>query len=220
MQRVGLLVLIAIGLISGTAFAAEEQETVTIIAGRSHTYHSPVPIGDISNSNAPVVGDHVNRKSNEIVFFGNKAGEATYVIHSARNQKRITLLVRVVERDVETAAEEIRAILADLDGVTVRAVGQNVLLEGTVLLPENLLVVDETAKRYPEVINLVGLDETLMRTLAEAITDEIDRPGVRARAAGDVIFLEGTVTSEAEKQRAEKIAEALLPRVKSSLKTR
>ena len=111
-------------------------------------------------------------------------------------------------------------MLKEFPDITVRVVGRNIIVDGVVVLPEHLITVDKMVARYPEVVNLVGLDSSTMETIAAAITREIARPGVTARVAGSVILLEGSVYSQAEKERAEMIANALLPRIKSEIQTR
>lgn len=125
----------------------------------------------------------------------------------ARGEQKI-FLVHVTRRQVDVT-KEILALLGELEGVEVVKRGSRVILEGTVFSKRDYARIVRIAKLYPLVVNLVHLDTTLQqRLLAEEVTRKIGLPDVQARVLDDQIILEGTVYEEADKMRAEKIAEA------------
>lgn len=220
-----LMVFLVLTLLATTSAAAEREfdAEIQIVAGHQMVYDSKIPIGGISNSNPRAVRDVVDRKNNQIIFFGTAPGEMTYVIFDRHNaRRRYTILVRVVDKDLGRAADELRSLFQErgLDGISVRVAGRGVLVEGSVTLPKDLVLVNKILKRYPEAVNLVGIDKATLETLVEDIEHEIDRPTVQVRLLGNTVVLEGWVTSQAEKDRAEEIAEAILGGMDSRLEVR
>lgn len=216
-MRAGFFLAFAL-LLAPAAVHAAEDKAVEVISGRSVTFTSPISIGDTANSNPEVFEVILDRDTRQVtVVGGRRAGSGTYIIWSPNRKRRYEVLVKVRAQNYEATAQALRDAFIDIDGVTVRIVADQVLVEGTVVLPEELIVIDRVLSKYPEAVNLVGLDQSVLNTLAKAIEQEIGRDTVHTKVVGDTILLEGYVYSEAEKKRAQDIADALLPRTNNKI---
>lgn len=110
-----------------------------------------------------------------------------------------------------SVAAEVRKQVADLEGITVRAAGDRVYLDGLVYTGQDAERVRQVVNLYPNVKSLVRVAPNAKRLVAENLTQALQRAGlgsVRATQVGAGLFLEGTVESPQELQKAEGIARA------------
>lgn len=217
----GLFILACIVGAFWRAELAHAQDELTIVQGRSETYRSRVPIANTTNSNPRVVEAAVDRRTNEIVFFGRRRGTATYTIADRRNPSiRVEVLIRVIGSDMDEIRRNLIKAIGDIEGVVIRFAGENILLEGEVSLDSEIRRIDSIATRYPQVINNVTLSPLTLRIFARTIEKDIGLPDVQARPLKDSILLEGVVYSEEQKVKAETIAKARFPRIVNTLEVR
>jgi len=151
----------------------------------------------------------------ELVLVGVGTGATTLIVWmgpSAYVDYRVTVLKDYGAGDGPVG--EIRKLLGALEGVTVRMVGERVFIDGFTYTAADTDRVAKIAACYPAlVVNLVKPAPVSRTLLAGRITGELVKAGlVQARvvAIGDTYFLEGSVESEADKARAEKITRAVL----------
>ncbi len=103
-----------------------------------------------------------------------------------------------------------------LPGVTVRQVQDSLILEGEVANADEAKRAAEVAAAYnPKIINQLVVRDAMgiEGTKSAQIQDTINLPNVRVRSVGETVFLDGTVETQAEYQRAQTVAEALATKV-------
>ena len=107
-----------------------------------------------------------------------------------------------------------------MEGINIRIVGNKVIVEGEVLVPADyakLLAVIGDGSPYKDVaMNMTVLSPLAMQVLAKRIQEDINvfAPNVRTRVVNGVIFLEGSVNSGDEAQRAAKVATIYIPELR------
>lgn len=199
--------------------AAQADDDIVIVVGKSATVTVPFPLGQGANSNPEVVQGVPDVANRKIIFFGRKPGRATYTIFDARNRARkIEYNIDVVGEDLFRLRDYLQRQIGDIEGVEVRVQGDSVIVEGDVALESELarinkLTVGPGGGPRPNVQNLVRLSPLAVKALARTIEQNIGRPEVTARPLKDKILLEGVVYSEEQKARAEAIAKTLYENV-------
>ena len=96
-----------------------------------------------------------------------------------------------------------------IDGVTVRRVQNSIILEGEVASAEEMKRALDIAGIFSEkVINQLRVRDAvdLGELTALQIQEALGRPGVTVRVVGKTAILDGTVSNDSERQRAEQIA--------------
>lgn len=159
------------------------------------------------------IADVVVLSSDEVLINGKKVGTTTLHLWTARGQ--VDYQVEVQLRP--GLEEEIRQAVG-LPGVTVEIREGAAVLRGQVKTPEQSTAATEVAKLYVDnVINLIELasetvpasPEETARLIAEALHD----PNITVRVIKDSALLQGTVSTSAASQHAEKVAKAFVSQV-------
>ncbi|MBS1983987.1 MAG: hypothetical protein JST16_07420 [Bdellovibrionales bacterium] len=122
--------------------------------------------------------------------------------------------VTVTNEDLITLMQELKALIGDVEGLEIRIVGSQVIVDGAVLVPKEMRrVLAVTGKFMAEkkpVINLAEISPVTMKLLGEKMEEEIaggkDRPrDVKVKVLNGRFFLEGSVDTDWQKAEAEKI---------------
>ncbi|MCM2322412.1 MAG: BON domain-containing protein [Oligoflexia bacterium] len=155
----------------------------------------------------------------QLVFKPLKSGDTTVTVRDQAGDIRLIFTVRVTGSNLLRAAGEMRNLLRDIEGIDVRVVGQRVVVEGEVLVPvdyERLLTVVQDKAYGDLVLNLTTLSPMAMQVLARRIQEDINvfAPNVKTRVVNGLVFLEGTVNSKEESDRAVRLAHLYLPELK------
>jgi len=108
---------------------------------------------------------------------------------------------------------EVRALLSNIDGITVKIVNNKVVIDGTVLLPKDLNRILGVIQQYPKgtVSHLVEINPFARTKIAQIIERDINNPDIEVRSVNGKFFLRGVVNSNDEKTTAQIIAESYLP---------
>jgi pilus assembly protein CpaC len=99
----------------------------------------------------------------ELLLIAEAPGASSLVIWSGNNQRNV-YMVRISARDAGDAFRNVSAMLADIPGVQLNAVGPNVVISGTVS-KEAVGRIAAAVKMYPEAISLVREEEVSMKKM-------------------------------------------------------
>ncbi len=155
----------------------------------------------------------------QIVFKPLKPGDTNITVRDADGTIRLIFNARITGSNLLRVAGEVRSLLRDVEGLDIRIVGPKVILEGEILVPNDyarlLTVVGD--KAYGDfIMNLTTLSPLALQFLAKKIQEDINvfAPGVKTRVVNGLIFLEGTVDTIDQANRAKNIALLYLPEIK------
>ncbi len=213
--RKGLFALFAALAIFRTA-SVHAEETLDLVVGQQKTLDAR----EISKASLadPSVCDLSRLEGPDLVLTAKRAGRTDLILWKKDGSRR-TIAIRVAAGDPPGLAGEIRDLLKDIPGVTVKAVGERILIDGKVLTQKDLSRIQTIAQGYPQVMNLATLDlgahESLM---ASEISRKIGFPNVSVEVAQDKAILKGTVFREADRKAAEETAQAYFPAVVNLVK--
>ena len=142
-------------------------------------------------------------------------GFATLTVHDARNGKKIAeYRVDVQKSKLDKVVREVRALLGDIEGISIKVVNNRVVVDGQVLLPKDVTRIASVIGQFGEqATSLVSLSPLAMKKIAEFISRDINNPEIEVQAINDKIKLTGFAGDEDERVRAEIIAKMYLPDV-------
>ena len=129
--------------------------------------------------------------------------------------------ISVTRMDPAQLKREVKKMLGNREGITVRVVRNNVFIEGSAITLSDLEKVEDITELYPQVKSFVKLDPSAHSQIAQALNQELQRVGLEnatATVVGSTIFLEGMVDSEAELKKAEIITRGISRNIKSVLR--
>ncbi len=186
---------------------AEEELILTV--GQQKT----IPGRDIKRiavGNDRIADVKALEKSNEVLITANSVGITNIIIWDKNNQQR-SIPIRVVALDPNKVAKEVRSLLSDVEGISVKTLGTRVIIDGNALRDKDLKKISTIAKLYPQVTNLATLSPAVLDTVSQHINQEFANAGlvnIKAERLGNQIVIDGDVPSEDDKKRAEMIASA------------
>lgn len=154
----------------------------------------------------------VAREYQKLRFTPVKAGIATLSIHDKKGTKVFEYRIEVRDTKLTRIVREIRALLNEIEGITIKIVNEKVVVDGKVVHPEDLNRIVAVLKQYgPDAASLVEVSPFAQQKIAEIIEREINNPDVQVRARNGKYILTGEVNSTFDKDNAELIARTYLP---------
>ena len=156
-----------------------------------------------------------------------KVGTGIITLHNKKTgQIYAELHLDVRDSIVDKTIRDLKGLLSDVEGLEFKALNGGVLIDGFVMLPQDLLRVSNTVAIYqaggtegvtPKINSLVMLSPTARKRIIEYISREVNNPEVTVTSVGDYIKLEGSVNSEDEKKRIADLVAVYLPSYVSNM---
>lgn len=155
----------------------------------------------------------ISRELNVIRFSPNKEGSTVLTVKDKKTKKVVAEYNLSIKRSrLDGVANEIRALLGDVEGITIKVVNNRVVVDGQVLLPRDLSRIYNVVQQFGEqASSLVTLSPLALKKITEYIARDINNPEIDIRSVNDKIILQGYANSEEEKTRAEIIAKTYMP---------
>jgi pilus assembly protein CpaC len=204
-----ILVAVAVVLGSAPSFADEDASTISLGLGIQKVINVP-NIARIALGN-PDVADVRPLGQNQVILLGKAEGRTTLLVWKASGA-RLSYLLNVTKKDADKVIEEIKELLRDPEGITLRKIGDRIYMEGYAYTDEDAERVQAVTRLYGQVTSFVKIAPGAKRRLAADMNAALQRAGLRnARAVlvGSTIFLEGSVDSKEELDQAERIVKAM-----------
>ncbi len=148
-------------------------------------------------------------------------GETNVTVRDRSGRVRIIFDITVANQNLVRYLERLKDKLREVEGITLGVEDQKVVIRGDVLSPQDYgIIVNEIGdKSYGDaVINKAVMSNVTLNALAKKIESDIQvfAPTVRSSVLNGKIILDGSVDSDAVKNRALRRAEWYLPTVKIS----
>lgn len=122
--------------------------------------------------------------------------------------------IDVKKTDHHKVAREIRSLLGDIEGISVKIINNKVIVDGEILLPRDMNRIHSVVKQYGDrASSLVTLSPLAQTKIAQFIERAINNPEIQVRAVNGKFILEGWAGSKEEKDKAEILAKTYVPDV-------
>jgi pilus assembly protein CpaC len=200
-----------------TATSSLAQDgTITVGVGTQKVLSVPgatkISVGDDSVATVRQTGP------GQVVVTGVRDGRTSLLVFKGNGRQTYTIYVR--RQDTGEVSGEIRRLLGDIEGVTVRAVGDRIYLEGQAYTSQDAERIQQLVDLYPNVISFVKVAPNAKKIVAQNLNAAFQKAGlknVEANVIGSTVFLEGSVESQQDLQKAELITKALGEKVENLL---
>jgi Flp pilus assembly secretin CpaC len=139
--------------VSGAAAqVTEPAEPITLYVGEAHVVNEPgvrrIAVGNGKVLQATALDDR------QVLVLPEAPGQSTLLLWGRSGPER-SYVFNVLPADTKRLVAEVRAMLGDARKVSVRVVGDKVLVEGAEVSEEVSARIAEIARRYPQVVNLL-----------------------------------------------------------------
>ncbi|MEN9797539.1 MAG: hypothetical protein RL653_1235 [Pseudomonadota bacterium] len=196
---------------------AQESTQLSLGVGTQKVVSVPgitrIAVGD------PAVADVKTIGGNQILVIGAGEGKTTLMVWKSSGQ-RISYLVSVRKTDPSDVINEIKKLLGEIEGVSVRMVGDRIYLDGQAYTTQDAERIEEVVNLYPNVKSFVKIAPNAKKLVAQNLNNAFQKAGlknVQANVVGATIFLEGSVESQQDMQKAELITKAIGEKVENLL---
>ena len=185
---------------AASCFAAE---TITLTPNRTTKIDVTGRIKRINVTNEKVADVNPSNDGKAVVVRALEAGSSEIRIERVGMDDLVYNLI--VKEDLSGLAADIKELLRDVEGVSVKVVGGRIIVDGKILIKSDYERVTEIVSAYSDsILNLAKLDRTEMnRFVAEAIEKDIGLQTIKVKVQGDTATLEGVVFDADDSKTAE-----------------
>lgn len=150
----------------------------------------------------------------EIEFNGIKPGTTTVTIRDTAGDIRLQYTIVVTATGSSSVVSELRELIGDVEGLRIVIKGGKIVVEGEIVVPDDIGRVSKVLVNYPMVLTLIELSPQTQRVIARKMSDELAKNNLKdvtVRVVNKTYWLEGVVSNEEKKKLALIIAKAYLP---------
>ncbi len=176
--------------------------------------HLP-PGADPSGNYKGFVKILLDRERKILDFIPIKEGVKTFALIDRKGQKFFEYRLDIRKTELTKVVREVRGLLNDIEGITVKIVNNRVVIDGQVLLAQDLNRIYGVIAQYKDsptpVSSLVEINPIAQKKIAEIIERDINNPDIEVRAVNGKFILKGIANNKDEKAKAEIIAKTYMP---------
>jgi pilus assembly protein CpaC len=176
-----------------------------------------IQVGNTQISAVTVV--RIGDQRRQLIFKPLKGGETTVTVRDSEGTIKLIFDVVVTSTNLLRRASEIRELLRDVEGIDVKVIGPNIIVDGEVFVPDDYARMRAVTNQRPyaeNVMLLAKLAPLALTALGRKIQEDISAfaPNVKTRVVNGLLFLEGTVDQLDQARRAEQVARLYFPEVR------
>ena len=218
--------LLSANIFAQSSSAPVQEEAVEVILGIDTIKKFDfAPSSKVQIGNSSILTHTLIPQKREITLTGLNPGKTSVTIRNNVGDVKAKYLVSVTANDQSKIVKELKDFLGNVEGLEIGVKGETVYIGGNIIVPSDIGRVAQVLKqdKFNDVLFLVELSSQTERLIARKMQDEIQKnqlPNVTVRVVNHIYWLEGVVTSDAEKKRAEEIAAAFYPDTIASLAER
>lgn len=155
----------------------------------------------------------ISKELNVIRFSPKKEGATVLTVIDQKTKRVVAEYnITIKKSRLDGVANEMRALLGDIEGINIKVVNNRVVVDGQVLLPKDMSRVYGVVSQFgDQAASLVTLSPLALKKITEYIARDINNPEIEVRAINDKIILQGFANDDKEKDRAEVIAKTYMP---------
>lgn len=218
-----LIKLFFLFFVLGPAFVvmpvwAQLPDRITIAAGESRVLKTGFNIEKIAIGDPDICGG-VKTDDQEMLINGKKPGQSNIFVWGPDDRK-VEIQITVESSEVNMTAADLRELTKDIEGVSVRVVGNRIFVEGNVFTHNDMRRIERVIMGIPNVVNLVEFSPVMKDIVKSEIEKALAAQGMRnvkVSVTKNNFMLTGSVGSEAESERAQRIAEAYSPDIVNAI---
>ncbi len=109
----------------------------------------------------------------EIEFNGKKPGTTTVTIRDNAGDIRLQYTIIVTATGSSSIVSELRELIGDVEGLRIVIKGGKIVVEGEIVVPDDIGRVSKVLVNYPQVLTLIELSPQTQRVIARKMSDEL-----------------------------------------------
>jgi len=199
---------------------ADDDSNEYLVVNNPKVRRFSYSIGNVTIGNPEVVNFKADRKDNRITLIPKEAGTTLLVVYDSSGRQRDAIALKVYPSDPESLLSQVKQLLVDVEGISVKRLDDKVIIDGDVILPSDKERIRRVAGNAKNIIDLTKLNPDTNDIVAKKIQKEIGMDEVSVRSLKGRILLEGEVYSKAAFQKAEKIASLYADKIINALEIR
>lgn len=218
--KIGCLLFLVCLMANQPLLLAQIPETLELDAGQSRVLKSDFGIEKIAVGDPEILGC-VKVRDQEMLINAKSAGQTNIFVWGTDQQAEVRVIVR--DRELETTAAEIREVVKNIEGVSIRVTGNRVFIEGEVFSHNDMKRIETVITGLPAVVNLVELSPVMKEIVKKEIDKALASQGmknVNVSVTQNKFMLTGHVRNEEESKRAQRIAQAYSPDIVNAIAIR
>ena len=199
-----MIVRISLVLAAFVGASSASAATVRVAVGQQRVVErsniSKVAIGN------PKIADVRALSQRQLLVTGVSVGRTSLTIFSPAGSEQLN--VHVTPQDLQASEREVGRLIRGLPKVRVREIGDRLVLQGEVRSVKEHRRLSLVREMHPSVINMVTIAESTKAEIADGLTQRFRRHGyehVEAVLVGPTLFVEGTVPSSDDLEKANEL---------------
>ena len=212
--------LLAICWVFGAVALAQNETSINMGIGTQRVLTIPGAIRVAAGS--PEVLEVKVVPPNQLLLTALSEGRTTLTVWKNNGQRQVYSVI-VRKADLPSLVVDIRKLLGDIEGIRIHITGDYVYIDGQAYTQADADRIEQVATLYPNnVKNLVKISPNAKRLVAQNLDATFQKAGlknIRPNVVGSTIFLEGSVESQQDLEKAHLITKALGERDIESLLT-
>ncbi len=221
MKRYDLLWTFLVAILVGLPTMAQDRPVgkkyLNLYVGTRHREvlsHLP-PGAEPSGNYKGFVKILLDRERKILDFIPLREGVKTFAMHDRKGRKFFEYRLDIQKTELTKVVREVRGLLHDIEGITVKIVNNRVVIDGQVLLAQDLNRIYGVIAQYKDggtpVSSLVEINPIAQKKIAEIIERDINNPDIEVRAVNGKFILKGIANNKDERAKAEIIAKTYMP---------
>ncbi len=210
LSSLAMMSCLVLGGMYATSASAQNAQELTVGVGTQKDMTIQGTIKRIAVGD-PEVADVKTVGTSEVLVLGVAEGQTTLLIW-LENGTRLSYLIKVRKRDPDSIAKELKLLLGEMEGISIRIVGDRVYVEGTPLTTEDADRLKKVLVLFPDVRDLTQPSGQFLIGTMSKLKKAFEDNGLKSivcNRVGNSVFLEGTVESPEDLKKAELIVKAL-----------
>lgn len=140
-------------------FTGFSEEAIELVIGQQRVIEVDSP-QRIAIGNGAIADVFLTSNKKQVLVTAKGVGVTDLIIWDKDGNKGIKRII-VWEKDPKSIAQELEQLLGEIEGIKVKIIGPNIVLEGELFKQADLQRFNNVIKSYPNVINLVRINPRL-----------------------------------------------------------
>lgn len=208
-EKISICLIVLLG---GMAMSARADDLV-VLKGTTAKVSVGEGIRKIDVGSPSVIEVRPSDDGQSVIINGVSEGTSELRIEKLQGADLVTNVV--VRTDLNETLAQVQDLLSDVEGLTIKIVGNKIVLEGQILTGADYEKINKVTTMFStQLVNLATFDRSQMnKYVEEAILKDIGIDTVTARVMGDTVILDGVVYKADDMKRAEQLAKLRVPNV-------
>ncbi|MCB0309284.1 MAG: pilus assembly protein N-terminal domain-containing protein, partial [Bdellovibrionales bacterium] len=177
-------------------------------------------MGNITVGNPNIVNFKADRKAKRVTLFPKNAGTTMLLVYDKDGKQREAISLTVYPNDPEQLLSQVRQLLIDVEGISIKRLNDKVIIDGEVILPTDKQRIQKVVANSNKIVDLTKMSPDTSRIIAAKVQKDIGMDEVNVRSVRGQLILEGDVYSQDAKIKAEKIANLYSDKIINVLEVR